>query len=311
VTTDAAPATETEFDAGIRLTPRATTGTPTDPAVPGPAATGPREFDAVLDAGWRIGAGVNGGLLLATLGHALSQTFDDASGPGGAHPDPLSISAYYLSASTAGPAQVTTEVLRHGRQMSTGQASLYQSGPEGADGPGAPVERVRALATYGDLDALPDQVATTAVPPEMPPPEQCLGTELAPPDFLEQASFLERLDLRLDPACVGWAMGKPSGRGVLQGWLRMADGREPDPLLLLLAVDALPPVTFDLGLAGWTPTLELTAHLRARPAAGWLRLSHRTRNHAGGLLEEDAEVWDSTGRLVAQSRQLARAPRPR
>lgn len=89
----------------------------------------------------------------------------------------------------------------------------------------------------------------------------------------------------------------------------MADGREPDPVMLLLAVDALPPVTFDLGLSGWVPTLELTAHVRAVPASGWLRVTHATRNHAGGLLEEDCEVWDSAGRLVAQSRQLARAPR--
>jgi hypothetical protein len=89
----------------------------------------------------------------------------------------------------------------------------------------------------------------------------------------------------------------------------MADGREPDPLSLLLAVDALPPVTFDLGIAGWAPTLELSAHVRARPAPGWLRVRVSTRNLAGGLLEEDAEVWDSTDRLVAQSRQLARVPR--
>lgn len=36
-------------------------------------------------------------------------------------------------------------------------------------------------------------------------------------------------------------------------------------------------------------------------------MSITTRNLAGGFLEEDAEVWDSEDRLVAQSRQLARA----
>ncbi len=46
------------------------------------------------------------------------------------------------------------------------------------------------------------------------------------------------------------------------------------------------------------------------PAPGWLRIAASTRNVAGGFLEEDAEVWDSAGRLVVQSRQLARAPRP-
>ncbi|HEX5771145.1 MAG TPA: thioesterase family protein, partial [Nocardioidaceae bacterium] len=146
--------------------------------------------------------------------------------------------------------------------------------------------------------------------PDLPDPERCIGTDLAPEDFRTSAPLLDRFDLRLDPDTVGWALGKPTGRGMIRGWLRMADGREPDALSLLLALDALPPVTFDLGLPGWTPTLELTAHVRAVPAPGWLKVTHSTRNFAGGLLEEDAEVWDSAGRLVAQSRQLARAPRP-
>ena len=60
---------------------------------------------------------------------------------------------------------------------------------------------------------------------------------------------------------------------------------------------------------GWAPTLELTVHVRARPAPGWLMLRHETRNVAGGMFEEDCEVWDAAGRLVAQSRQLARLPR--
>ena len=256
-------------------------------------------FDGRLSDDWLIGAGVNGGLLLAACGHALSRVFE-ADG----HPDPFSISAYYLAASRPGPMTLRAEVLRRGRTMSTGAVSLSQGTEDGA-----PVERIRALATYGDLGALPDEVRTTATAPVLPPVEDCLPTSMAPTQLRESASLLDRLDLRLDPSCVGWAVGQPSGRGFLQGWLRLADGRQPDPLMLLLAVDALPPVTFDLGLPGWAPTLELTAHVRAVPEPGWLKVVHRTRNFAGGLLEEDAEVWDDAGRLVAQSRQLARAPR--
>ncbi|MGA5703710.1 thioesterase family protein [Peterkaempfera bronchialis] len=277
---------DTEFDRGTAVTEH-----PAEPGV----------YRTELDGGWRIGGGINGGLLLATAARALSRELRSGSG----HPDPYSISAYYLSASTPGPATLHTEVVRRGRSVSTGQVSLTQQRPDGTR-----AERLRALATYGDLDALPKDVRTSATPPELPPPDQCIGADQAPPDFLAQADLLHRLDLRLDPACVGWALGAPSGSGTIRGWLRLADGRDPDPLMLLLAADSLPPVTFDLGLFGWTPTLELTVHVRAKPAPGWLLVSHTTRNLAGGYLEEDAEVWDSTGRLVAQSRQLAAAPRP-
>ncbi|MFJ6215886.1 thioesterase family protein [Streptomyces sp. NPDC092296] len=277
---------DTEFDRGTAVTE--------DPAEPG-------VHHAELDGGWRIGGGINGGLLLATAARALSRELGTAAG----HTDPYAISGYYLSASRPGPATLRTEVVRRGRTLSTGQVSLSQPGPDGIE-----VERLRVLGSYGDLDAQHADVRTSATPPELPPPDRCISTDQAPPEFLAQADLLHRLDLRLDPACVGWALGAPSGNGVIRGWLRLADGREPDPLMLLLAADALPPVTFDLGLFGWTPTLELTVHVRAKPAPGWLLLSHATRNLAGGYLEEDAEVWDSTGRLVAQSRQLAAAPRP-
>jgi hypothetical protein len=275
---------DTEFDRGIGVEER-----PDEPGV----------FDAELGTGWQIGAGINGGMLLATCGAALRETFR-ADG----HPDPVAVSAYYLSASRPGPATLRTHALRRGRSMSTGSVSLVQSDD------GREVERIRALATYGDLGALSGEVRTTATPPDLPPPEDCVPNDLAPASFKAQATLLDRLDLRLDPSCAGWAVGEPSGRGMLRGWLRLADAREPDPLMLLLAVDALPPVTFDFGEVGWTPTLELTAHVRADPAPGWLRVTHATRNYAGGLLEEDCEVWDSADRLVAQSRQLARAPRP-
>ncbi|MFB6539252.1 thioesterase family protein [Streptomyces noursei] len=256
----------------------------------------PGVYDAHLSAGWTIINAVNGGYLLALLGRALGDALP--------HPDPLTLTAHYLTASAPGPAVVRTEVVRTGRTLSTGTATLVQFADDGTE-----VERIRVLATYGDLAALPDDVRTTAKPPAIPPYEHCLGTDSAPgdrPAIPGSTAITERLDIRLDPATVGWAVGAPSGKGEMRGWFGLADGREPDPLSLLLAVDGLPPTAFEMGLSGWVPTVELTCHVRHRPAPGPLRVSIVTRNLAGGFLEEDAEVWDSADRLVAQSRQLAR-----
>ncbi|MFF3857484.1 thioesterase family protein, partial [Micromonospora sp. NPDC002575] len=253
----------------------------------------PGVYDTFLSPGWTIFGAVNGGYLLAVLGRALADTLP--------HGDPFTVSAHYLSASRPGPAMVRTETVRTGRTLSTGQASLLQRDDDGHE-----VERIRVLASYGDLDALPDEVRTTATPPEFPPMAQCLGPADGPaPDSGDQP-IADRLMLKLDPATIGWALGQPSGKGEMRAWFGLADGRDIDPLALLLSVDALPPTAFDLGVQGWVPTVELTVHVRCRPAPGPVRVSIATRNHAGGFLEEDAEVWDSAGRLVAQSRQLAR-----
>ncbi|MET9804250.1 thioesterase family protein [Streptomyces sp. NPDC006368] len=257
----------------------------------------PGVYDAELSAGWTIIHAVNGGYLLALLGRALGDALP--------HPDPFTISAHYLTPSTPGPAVIRTETVRTGRTLSTGQASLFQYADDGTE-----VERIRVLASYGDLDSLPDDVRTTAKPPAIPPREHCFGpSDGQDPRIPGSSAITERLDIKLDPATCGWAVGMPSGKGEMRGWFGLADGRDPDPLSLLLTVDALPPTSFELGLTGWTPTVELTTHIRCRPAPGPLRVAITTRNLAGGFLEEDAEVWDSADRLVAQSRQLARAPR--
>ncbi|MBA0051715.1 thioesterase family protein [Streptomyces sp. AJS327] len=256
--------------------------------------TGPGDYRAELSGGWGIGHALNGGYLLAVLGRALGEELP--------HPDPFTVSAHYLSATSAGPATVRVDTLRAGRTLSTATAGLYQTGPDGEE-----TERIRVLATYGDLAALPDDVRTSAKPPAMPPPEGCFSAADAPKGTDGGSEMVHRLDLRMDPSTCGWAVGTPSGRGEMRAWLGLADGRAADPLSLLMTVDALPPTAFELGLTGWVPTVELTVHVRGRPAPGALRVAISTRNLAGGFLEEDAEIWDSEDRLVAQSRQLARA----
>lgn len=253
---------------------------------------GDGSFAADLQPGWLVGGGLNGGYLLAVVGNALRAAMS-------AKPDPIAVTVHYLAPTTPGPAWVTTRVLRDGGSTATVAADLHQGGDA----------RLTVLATYGDLGALPDDVRTTAQEPQLPPIEECIPTTMAPDEARRAAPLMGRFDMRMDPACIGWAIGEPSGVGMIQTWLKLVDGREPDPISLLLAVDALPPVTFDLGMPGWAPTLELSVHVRAVPAPGWLKVRHATRNLAGGMFEEDCEVWDSAGRLVAQSRQLARAPR--
>lgn len=254
----------------------------------------PGVYDIDLSAGWTIISAVNGGYLLAVLGRALADALP--------HNDPFTISAHYLTASQPGPAVIRTDTVRTGRTLSTGQASLFQYDEEGTE-----VERIRVLASYGDLDTLPDDVRTTARPPVFPPMDQCFGPADGPAPVSGSSAIADRLMLKLDPSTLGWALGAPSGKGEMRSWFGLADGRDADPLSLLLAVDALPPTAFEIGLKGWVPTVELTVHVRARPAPGPLRVSITTRNLAGGFLEEDAEVWDAEDRLVAQSRQLARA----
>jgi hypothetical protein len=124
--------------------------------------------------------------------------------------------------------------------------------------------------------------------------------------------IMERVRMCFDPAVIGFRRGEPTGRGELRAWLAFADGRDPDPLALLYALDALPPATFDLAEAtGWVPTLSLTAYVRSLPAPGPLAVRQRAGLVEGGLVDEECEVWDARGRLVAQATQLAAVRTPR
>ena len=243
--------------------------------------------------GWSIGHALNGGILMALATSALGEGL---SGHG--HSDPLTWSATFLSAAQAGEVEVHVEVLRVGRSLSTAQARLIQR----ADG--GPVERVRLLASLGDASRT-DPVHRSPQPPDPPRPEVCLPATRQSSPLAERITMLDRLDVRVDPSTAGFAVGQPSRRGVIRAWLRMRDGREPDVAMLPYAVDALMPVAFDLGVPGWAPTLELTGQVLGRPAPGWLVAELTTDTVVGDLLVEDAAVWDSTGRLVARSRQLA------
>ncbi len=237
--------------------------------------------------GWDILGNADGGYLMAIAGRVGAEATGRA--------DPVTITCHYLSPARPGPVVIDARVVRAGRRFSTVHATMSSEGRG----------LLTVLGTYADLDEAPGTAERIeARPAELPPPEECVAlepTETFPPPFAG------KVDLRLHPDHL---TGAEAGSPRVSGWFRLRDGEPIDVMALLVAVDAFPPTVFfaDLPLA-WVPTIEMTAHVRARPAPGWLRCSFTTRFITGGFLEEDGEVWDATGRLVAQSRQLALIPR--
>ena len=74
---------------------------------------------------------------------------------------------------------------------------------------------------------------------------------------------------------------------------------------LPLFADAFPPALHSrIGRVGWVPTIELTVHVRRRPAAGWLLARLECDDVDGGRMIESGTLWDATGAVVARSRQL-------
>jgi acyl-CoA thioesterase len=248
---------------------------------------------ADLDPGWDVGGGIlNGGYLLAVAGRAAVQD--------GPHPHPVALSAAYLRALPAGPAALAVQPGPAGRTLAHSTVVLSD-----AEGP--------ALHVQATTATLGDEPADYAVPmPAAPTVEECLSIaehrHLAPPG-VPIPGLTERVDMRLDPRTAGWAVGQPSDEPEMRAWMRFTDGREPDPLALVLFADALPPTGFAVGRMGWAPTVQLQVLVRALPAPGWCLVEARASESAGGWVDEDYRIWDSTGRLVAQSRQLARVAR--
>jgi len=269
----------------------ATAVSPVPPVGPQPdaeAVAGRTMYQGAIAPGWDIGGRANGGYLLALTGQALRRAVD--------RPDPVTVTGHFTSPGEAGPVEIDTEVIKQGRRFATARADLRSGGRA----------LLSALGTFGDLSQAHGPELVDHEPPDLPAPDDCLvvvPTDTFPPPFMG------RVELRLHPDDAGFGSGRQSGRPLMRGWFRLRHDEPIDTVALLCAADAFPPTAFNAHLpVAWTPTIELTVHVRARPAPGWLRCQFSTHFVTGGFLEEDGEIWDATGRLVAQSRQLALVP---
>ncbi|MFR9730330.1 thioesterase family protein [Saccharopolyspora sp. MS10] len=239
-------------------------------------------YVADLHPDWAVGDRPHGGHLLALLSRAAV---------GETSLEPLSVSAQFLRPPKVGPVLLRTERLKVGRTVTAVRAVLEQAGQPCVD----------ATLTLGTV---PDEQPAWSDLPDMPvnpPPD---AVDLASADSGQPGGLAKACDMRLDPRGAGFLHGSTEGPLRLRMWARPHQG-QPDLLFALVAGDLTMPVTFNLGRFGWSPTVQLTALLRARPANGWLRLVVESKAVHGQWFDEDTLVIDSTGRLVCQARQLA------
>ncbi|WP_232676852.1 thioesterase family protein [Nocardioides sp. R-C-SC26] len=242
-----------------------------------------------LTADWNTPNGTaNGGYVLAVL---LRGVLDHAEQAGPMHPDPLTASISYLKPPTPGPAEVAVTTVRSGRRISVHEVRLLQ----------ADDVVVHGVISLHDAAKTGEHQHTPQAAPPFPPPAECRSlTGVIPVEF---APISGRYETRI-AAMPGWLAGTPAGTSDQVLWIRPVDGRPIDSLAAGAIVDAYPPVTADLGWLA-SATVQLTVHFRRRAMTGWALMHVSTRHVIDGYHDEEVELWDAEGRLIATSRQLA------
>jgi acyl-coenzyme A thioesterase PaaI-like protein len=272
----------------------------------------PDQRFALVTPGGGVPPAVNGGALIATVLRAvLGESL---------HPHPVATTAHFLRVARLEPAEVHVVWLKQGKTAATARATLVQDGQPVLEttvttgtvpvsSPISPSSPSSPSSTQGQ----PGELSWTGPPPDFPAEADCvdLGPWRGSLSAEGEQGYALQVSVLLDPATTGWRRGEPSGLPEMRAYFRLREDREPDAYLLALAVDGLPPVVFGLGATGWAPTVELTWYMRAVPCPGPLRVAARCRHVGGGWFDEEAEVWDVAGSLVAQSRQIARVGRGR
>ena len=206
---------------------------------------------------------------------------------------PLSIfTANFISRCAPGEADITIENIGISKNFARWQTGLTQNGQE----------KIRAFGTFINHDKGQAGKTYEASAPLMPSPDECVAIPEIP-----GYTLYSQMDARLTPDCAGWMQGNLSDTSEIRGWIRFRDERPLDVPAILLIADTFPPAVFaSQGMVAWAPTIELSVNMRHIPETQWLRSVFRSRFISNGIAEEDGEIWDESGELVAISRQIVR-----
>ncbi len=244
----------------------------------------PDFFDLDLSENWSISKRPNGGYLMAVIAKAMQWRSNKKATP--------IITANYIVAPKNGNATIQVEVISESTTFTRLMAKLFQDGKE----------CIRALGTFSCEPEEGGIEVFEANPPKMDSFENCMQVPIIPDNKL-----FDHIDLRLDPSCTGWLGGNLSEQSKFKGWVGFKKYRPLDVSAILLFADTFPPPVFSrFGPSAWVPTIELSVNIRAIPSTHLLVGVFTSRFVSAGLVEEDGQLWDTNGKLVAISRQISK-----
>ena len=121
-------------------------------------------------------------------------------------------------------------------------------------------------------------------------------------------AFIQQLECLIHPDHAWWKRdySDKNNEARCSAFLEMQGGI-PDQFCLSFYSDILPPVVSNkYGPLGWIPTITLTTHIRQLPSTPELYADFKASDINKGYFEQDCNIWDLNGNLVASSRQLTR-----
>ncbi|MFC1822457.1 thioesterase family protein [Thermodesulfobacteriota bacterium] len=242
----------------------------------------PFTFKGILSGDWSVNGNPHGGYLAAILANSVLQ-----------HSEKKSISIFtvnFISRCVVGEADISIENIGFSKHFDRWQARLAQNGQE----------KICAIGTFTNNERDQCEKVYEESEPVLLSIEECITIPEMP-----NYTIFDQMDIRLDPNCTGWMRGNLTDKSEVKGWIKFKGDRPFDELAILLIADSFPPaVIASQGMVAWVPSIELSVNIRNLATTQWLKCIFRSRFINNGIVEEDGQIWDETGELIAISRQI-------
>ena len=247
------------------------------------------------DINYFVGNTPHGGYLMALMHKALTNVLP--------HSTAISSSVQYLDRIDAKPFELEVDVFKKSRGSSSGIVKLKQDNKICTTFTGT-CSDFEFMKGYDDLQKpLPKIFNDSNKKDYVNMNYDKISKGFTP-------AFIQQLECLIHPDHAWWnreaKQNNQDNEARCSAFLEM-EGGKPDQFCLSFYSDILPPVVSNkYGPLGWIPTITLTTHIRQLPTTSEVYADFKASDINKGYFEQDCNIWDLDGNLVASSRQLTR-----